>query len=189
MGGQIIPTEDKQPFWPHRIVEPHECSIQRFRGIHSETEDTIEHNAVELAWKKDRLDIFARANAMIDGSKTCLSGIDLERVKFFLAKEAWVMEGVPSATDEQDRVVLGIFLQFWKDDFFERDSIGAFLTGVDTQADEIPMQPRAHFRSKRRLAHEGSSFPCSRSHAIVSSSDSEAGRDWYPKQSRARWLE
>jgi hypothetical protein len=32
---------------------------------------------------------------MIHGSKTCLSWINLESVKFFPTKEAWVMEGVP----------------------------------------------------------------------------------------------
>jgi hypothetical protein len=126
-----------------------ESSIQCIRGIHSETEDTIEHDTVELATRKNRFEFFARTDTMIHGSKTCLSGIDLESLKFFSTKEAWVMEGVPSATHEQDRLVLWILLQFGEDDLFERDAVGAFLSSVDTKSNQTPMQSRAHLRSKR----------------------------------------
>ncbi len=163
-----------------------ERSIQRTGGIQAESEDPIEHDTVELPPIELRVQFLARTDYVRSRSKTGLVRVDLHRVKFLAAKQARIVEGIPCTTDKQNRLVLGISLQFREDDLLERDAIGAFLSGIDSEADEIAMQSRAHFRSKRRLGHEGSSFPYSRNHAIVSSRDSEAGRDWYPKQSCAR---
>ncbi len=62
------------------------------------------------------------------------------------------MKCVPGASDEQDRLVIRVSKQFWKDLLFENDPVLSFFSYVNPELDEISVSQDSQLL-ERALAH------------------------------------